>query len=50
MAPAIDRNNPDITHAEGIYSKVCNQNVDSMLQIIHLCKNRENKNMISTVS
>lgn len=31
----------NITSVEKIYSKVCNKNVDSMLQIISLCKNRE---------
>lgn len=39
MAPAVDQQHSDVTCAEGIYSKVCNQNVDSTLQIIDLCKN-----------
>lgn len=41
MCSHIDQQHSNTTGAEEIYSKVCNKNVDSMLQIKGLCKNRE---------
>ena len=41
MCLRVDQQHSNLTSVEEIYSKVCNKNVDSMLQIMGLCKNRE---------